>query len=202
MRVAKLVSAVVLVVACLGVTGCGSGTDGAVKRLGKLSVTLDSVFVAEKAASAEVAKVAPDAVLLSVGTGGVVLNPPPSSWNFLYGSPGKGRTYRVAVEHGTAEKAEDLAPLDTKVVDLSSVVPISSVKVGSKEAYEAGKAFLEKRDGSAPPNLMMSVSFVEVPGLEGQSVSDWALAFTQGTSTDGMQQVRVDGQTGAASAIE
>ncbi len=43
---------------------------------------------------------------------------------------------------------------------------------------------------------------VKPRGLRCPSAGDWTLTFAQGTSTEGMQQVRVDAQTGEASAIE
>jgi hypothetical protein len=157
---------------------------------------------AEKAATKAMGAVDPEAMLLTLGSGGVVTSPPPKNWTLLYASKAKGRVYQVLVEHGKASAPEDVAPYDPAKIVESSVVPIGSVKVGSKQAYDAGKAYLEKRDGFAPPNVMMSIGLGEVAGLEEQSPGDWSLAFITGTSTEGMEQVRVNGQTGEVTPIE
>jgi len=159
-------------------------------------------LTAEEAATKAMEGIDPEAALLTAGSGGVVTSPPPKNWTFLYASEAKDRVYQVSVEHGKAATPEDVAPFDPAKIGDSPAVSIDSVKVGSKEAYEAGKAYLEKRDGFAPPNVLMSISFVEVTGLEDQSPGDWSLAFVTGTSTEGMKQVRVDGQTGKVTPVE
>jgi len=201
MRCARWLAVALAIAASVAVGGCLGGSGGDATGAKTTLASQDSAFRAEKAAAGEMAKVAPDAVLLSIGSGGVVLSPPPGNWNLLYGSADKGRIYRVVVEHGTARSAEDLGPLDPATVDVSSALPMSSVKVGATQAYEAGKTFLETRDGAAPPNVMMSVGFVDVPNVEDQVVGDWALTFLKGTSTDGAKRVRVDAATGEAAAI-
>ena len=49
---------------------------------------------------------------------------------------------------------------------------------------------------------MMSIGLIKVAGLEDQAPGDWSLAFVKGTSTEGMQQVRVNGQTGEVTPIK
>ncbi len=203
MSVVRVMRVLAALVVCAAVAGCGAnGSAPGGGTGGSSSAAKDSVVVSEKAAAKAMAGIDADAELLSVGSGGVVTSPPPKSWTFLYASKTKGRVYRVSVEHGKASAPEDMAPFDPAKVVESSVVPISSVKVGSKQAYEAGKAYLEKRDGSAPPNVLMSIGLGEVAGLEDQAPGDWLVAFVKGTSTEGMQQVRVNGQTGEVTPIK
>lgn len=202
MSIVRITRALLVLAVCAAVTGCGangviSGGSG-----GSSSAAKDSIVVSEKAAAKAMAGIDAEAVLVSAGSGGVVTSPPPKNWTYLYASKAKGRIYQVPVEHGKASAPQDMAPFDPAKVVESSVVPISSVKVGSKQAYEAGKAYLEKRDGSAPPNLMMSIGLIKVAGLEDQAPGDWTLAFVKGTSTEGMQQVRVNGQTGEVTPIK
>jgi len=201
MRYARWLAVALAIAASIGVSGCRGGNGDGSTGTSAAPVSQDSAFVAEKAAAAQIAKVAPDAVLLSIGTGGVVLSPPPGSWNLLYGSADKGRLYRVVVSDGAADPAEELGPLDPEAIDLSSVLPMDSVKVGADEAYQTGKVFLEKRDGAAPPNVMMSVGLVGIPNVDDQVVGDWSLTFLKGTSTTGAQRVRVDATSGEPAAI-
>ena len=204
MSIMRIMRVSVVLVVCVALAGCsaGGGTSGGGSGGASSPAPTDSVLTAEKAATKAMEGIDPEAALLTAGSGGVVTSPPPKSWTFLYASKAKGRIYQVSVEHGKASAPEDVAPFDPAKIGESAALPIDSLKVGSKQAYETGKTYLEKRDGFAPPNVLMSIGFVEVTGLEDQSPGDWLVAFVTGTSTEGMKQVRVDGQTAEVTPIE
>lgn len=202
MRGSRLLAATVAAMLVAMLTGCLGATSGGGVKGGSAANTQDAALVAERAASAAVEQEAPDAVLLMMGSQGVVMSPPPGNWSFMYGSQATGRTYRVNVDHGTAEKPEDMAELNVDATAMDVAIAPTSIQVGANEAYEAAKKYLEERDGSAPPNVMMSMTFVELPGLDQAVTGRWSIAFLNGTSTDGMQQVTVDAQTGEVAAVE
>lgn len=182
--------------AILVLAGCINGPPPAEIVDGITGTGGDSALAAQEVAANAISATAPDATLVMLDSQGVVMSPPPSNWSFLYGSEQTGRTYKVSVNHGTAEDPEDLSELNLDRAVLAQAVEPSSVQVGADNAYELARAYVEKRDGTVPPNVMMSMMFVEMPGLDRAMVGKWSVAFLNGTSTEGMQQVLVDAISG------
>jgi len=196
MSVFRWVATTALVVGVMATAGCRAGDA---PESGSPSLVEDSALRAVRRADVAVKAVAPDAVLMMIDSQGVVLTPPPGNWSLLYGSKSTGRLYRVNVDHGIAEDPEDLSPRNLDAALLDGALAPSSVKIGAQAALEAAREYVEKRDGEVPPNVMMSLAFVRMPGA---AIGKWSVAFLTGTSTDGMKQVRVDAQTGEVTPAE
>jgi hypothetical protein len=156
----------------------------------------NSSGVALKAAQEQMKPVAPDAVPVMIGTGGVVLAPPPDQWSVMFVSPSKQLFYSVEVSHKEAEAAREMGSASKMPKSsMDAVVDYTSLKVGSDEAYEKAKAELAKT-GAVPPQAMQSITLIEMPNVPNSKAGVWHVSFLKGTSREGMRTADVDAMTG------
>ena len=159
----------------------------------------DSAGKAVKAASAQMQSVAPDAVAIMVGSGGVSLSPPPEQWQVTFISKEKNWIYLVDVSHGEATAPRQFTKADKiKASDVANTIAYSSLKVGSGAAFDKAKATLSKT-GTVPPQAMMNVTLIKLAAVPEGEPGVWTVSFLNGTSRDGMRAATVDGMTGEAS---
>jgi len=153
-------------------------------------------------AQESVAALADDSVLLSAGTSGLALADVPASWSFVFYSPGTGRVYSVAVEHGAAREAQDLGPA-TSDTDVSAAMDVREIEVGAADAVVKARAFGEK-SGAVPRNVMVGGAFVDLPGAADLDVRPgvWTVTFASGTDLADAQKYDVDMMTGEVTAVE
>ncbi len=196
-RVTVFLVVCVLVLAAAGCTPTGQldnqllgGTDSSAADAG------DASGAALDAAQAEMEKVAPDAVPVMIGTGGVVLAPPPEQWSVMFVSPSKQLFYSVEVSHEEAETAREMGSASKlPKSSMDAVVDYGSLKVGSDEAYEKAKTELAKT-GEVPPQAMQSITLIEMPNVPDSKAGIWQVSFLKGTSREGMRTADVDAMTG------
>ncbi len=144
-------------------------------------------------------KVASDAVLLSVGTGGLALADVPGSWSFTFYSPSKAQMYKVAVEHGSVQPPSDFGAAKGGLT-VTQAVELGEIKVGAAEAVVAARSF-GKKSGTVPKNVVVSGFFAETPNTaEATKPGAWHIIFASGTDLADAQSYDVDMMTGAVSA--
>ena len=194
-------------VAALMLVGCGgaSTSDGSPEDTAPgAQAQTDSALLAWPEAEEAMMKVADDAVLTSVGTGGLALADVPHSWSFAFFSASKNALYLVSVEDGMAQPPRKWleAKASTKV---RTVVDIDEVLVGAAEAVLLAREFGEK-SGVVPKNVVVSGAFAEVeapggsdPGME---PGVWTVTFASGTDLADAVKFQVDMMTGAVTAVE
>lgn len=198
-----LLAVVLAVCVAVGTAGCDERSaekGGGAPAAKKAETTKDSAGGAVEAAEKAMESVAADAVPISVGSGGVVFSPPPSSWQILLVSESTGKLYRVSVEHGKALAPEEMGKGNVSGLDVGKALSYSDLKVGSDEAYKRALEFLEAK-GEVPPNVMMSVSLASIEGVDSKA-GEWNLLFTRGTSKEGSLQAVVDGDTGEVRQLD
>jgi hypothetical protein len=195
-----------LVVAALALAACGgsSTTSGSPEGAApNAAAQKDSALMAWPKAEAAMTKVADDAVLSSVGTGGLALADVPDSWSFAFFSASKNALYLVSVEHGTAQPATKW--LEAKAnTEVRTVTDIEAVEVGAAEAVVKAREFGEK-SGVVPRNVVVSGAFAEVdaPGGvdSGIKTGVWTVTFASGTDLADAVKFEVDMMSGAVTAV-
>ena len=204
-----LIMALLLAFAALSLAACGSDSSGGAAGdssgggdEGDAVTQTDSFLAAWPEAQESMAQLADDAVLLSAGTGGLALADVPSSWNFIFFSPGTRRVYSVAVEHGEAQEAQDLGKA-TKDTDVGAAVDVEAIDVGGADAVVMAREFGEK-SGSVPKNVMVGGAFAELPGAADLDMQSgvWTITFASGTDLADAQKYAVDMMTGEVTAVE
>jgi len=202
----SVVCVLALMVAALALAACGGSSttsgssEGAVPNA---AAQEDSALMAWPEAEAAMKQVADDAVLSSVGTGGLALADVPDSWSFAFFSASKNALYLVSVEHGTAQPATKW--LEAKAnTEVRTVVDIEAVEVGAAEAVVKAREFGEK-SGSVPKNVVVSGAFAEVeaPGGAdmGLKTGVWTVTFASGTDLADAVKFEVDMMSGAVTAV-
>jgi hypothetical protein len=186
--------------ACGGSSTTSGSSEGAVPNA---AAQEDSALMAWPEAEAAMKQVADDAVLSSVGTGGLALADVPDSWSFAFFSASKNALYLVSVEHGTAQPATKW--LEAKAnTEVRTVVDIEAVEVGAAEAVVKAREFGEK-SGSVPKNVVVSGAFAEVeaPGGAdmGLKTGVWTVTFASGTDLADAVKFEVDMMSGAVTAV-
>jgi hypothetical protein len=171
--------------------GDGGGADQA-----------DSFLAAWPTAQEAMAQVADDAVLLSVGTGGLALADVPSSWSFVFFSPGTKHVYSVAVDHGDAGEAQDLGAA-TSDTEVGAALDVESIEVGAAEAVALAREFGEQ-SGAVPANVMVGGAFADLPGAADLDIRSgvWTVTFATGTDLADAQKYDVDMMTGEVTAAK
>jgi stage V sporulation protein SpoVS len=164
----------------------------------------DSALLAWPEADAAMRQVADDAILSSVGTGGLALADVPHSWSFAFFSASKNALYLVSVEDGTAQPPRKW--LEAKAnTEVRTAVDIEEVQVGAAEAVVMAREFGEK-SGVVPKNVMVSGAFAEVeaPGGAdtGIKLGVWTVTFASGTDLADALKFEVDMMSGAVTAVE
>jgi hypothetical protein len=195
---------VVVVVACIALTflaGCSCSSDVDYQLLGGTNTSAadlgDAGGSALKAAEQQMKSVASDAVPVMIGSSGVSIAPPPEQWSVMFVSPSSNKLYSVPVSHKQAETARDMGSAAAlPKANIDAAVDYSKLKIGSDEAYEKAKTELAKT-GDVPPNVMQSITLIEMPGSPEAKTGVWEISFIKGTSTDGMRTAQVDAMTGA-----
>jgi hypothetical protein len=177
-----------------GATGSGGDGGGADQA--------DSLLAAWPKARESMAKLADDAVLLSVGTGGLAPADVPASWSFIFFSPGTMHVYSVAVEHGDAGEAQDLGAA-TSDTEVGAALDIESIDVGAAEAVAVAREFGEQ-SGGVPANVMVGGAFADLPGAADLDIRSgvWTVTFATGTDLADAQKYDVDMMTGEVTAVE
>jgi len=187
--------------ACGGSSTTSSSSEGTAPDA---QAQTDSALMAWPEAEAAMQEVADDAILTSVGTGGLALADVPASWSFAFFSASKNALYRVWVEHGTAQPATKW--LEAKAnTDVRTVVDIEALEVGAAEAVVKAREFGEK-SGAVPKNVMVSGAFAEIEAPGGVDVGTgpgvWAVTFASGTDLADAVTFEVDMMSGAVTAVE
>ena len=199
--------ALLVVVAALAGAACGGSSTSSGSPEGTApdaQAQTDSALKAWPEAEAAMKKVADDAILSSVGTGGLALADVPDSWSFAFFSASKNALYLVSVEHGTAQPATKW--LEAKAnTEVRTVVDIEAVEVGAAEAVVKAREFGEK-SGVVPRNVVVSGAFVEVeaPGGADSGIKPgvWTVTFASGTDLADAVKFEVDMMSGAVTALE
>lgn len=175
--------------------GSESGGDGGADQA-------DSFLAAWPKAQEAMAQVADDGVLLSVGTGGLALADVPSSWSFIFFSPGTKHVYSVAVDHGDAGEAQDLGAA-TSDTEVGAALDIESIEVGAAEAVAVAREFGEQ-SGAVPANVMVGGAFADLPGAADLDIRSgvWTVTFATGTDLADAQKYDVDMMTGEVTAAK
>ncbi len=189
-----------------GLGGCGTKAPSSQTTAGGASDKAvdtsvgpkDSAGQAIAAAGAAIRADVPDAVMVAISSGGVVLNPPPASWEVLFASPSTGHLYTVGVEHGKARAPKDIGEAQASLTGLAEAVPYKQFKVGSDKAYEIAAEALAAAGGSTGDNVVMGVFTTVMPEMGDWKPGVWSVSFTKGTSTSGMRTIFVDARTGEA----
>jgi hypothetical protein len=198
--------ALLVVVAALAGAACGGSSTSSGSPEGTApdaQAQTDSALVAWPKAEAAMKKVADDAILSSVGTGGLALADVPDSWSFAFFSASKNALYLVSVEHGTAQPATKW--LEAKAnTEVRTVVDIEAVEVGAAEAVVKAREFGEK-SGVVPRNVVVSGAFAEVdaPGGTDMGIKPgvWTVTFASGTDLADAVKFEVDMMSGAVTAV-
>jgi hypothetical protein len=188
-------------VACGGASTTSGSSDGAAPDA---AAQEDSALMAWPKAQEAMMKVADDAVLSSVGTGGLALADVPHSWSFAFFSASKNALYLVSVEDGTAQPPRKW--LEAKAnTDVRTAVDIEEVLVGAAEAVVMAREFGEK-SGVVPKNVVVSGAFAEVeaPGGADTGITPgvWTVTFASGTDLADAVTFEVDMMTGVVTAVE
>jgi hypothetical protein len=197
---ARAIPVVLLVAAAVSVSGCGQmkGVTSQVVSSGSVAKA-DSSLEAWPKAEEAMKKVAPDAVLTSVGTGGLALADVPGSWNFTFYSASTGKLYRVAVEHGKVQPPTDFGG-GKATLKVTQAVDISTIKVGAAEAVVKAREFGAK-SGTVPKNVVVSGFFAETPSTAAETKPGaWHVIFASGTDLADAQEYDVDMMTGEVSS--
>ena len=200
--VLRLISLAVLLALAFAVVACGgsdtAGSSASPSPSGQAQS--DRVLQAWPQAQEAVKEVADDAVLLSVGTGGLALAEVPVSWSYTYFSPGTKRTYVVLVENGTAQPAFDMGRGKTDM-EARAVIDIESINVGAAEAVTLAREFGEK-SGAVPKNVMVNGLFAEISGAAdlGLKTGVWTVTFATGAGLADAVVFKVDMMSGAVTA--
>ena len=195
------------VITMLALAACGgsSTTSGSSESTAPdAQAQTDSALMAWPEAEAAMQEVADDAILTSVGTGGLALADVPHSWSFAFFSASKNALYLVSVEDGTAQPARKW--LEAKAnTDVRTVVDIEAVEVGAAEAVVKAREFGEK-SGAVPKNVVVSGAFAEVeaPGGVDAGIKPgvWTVTFASGTDLADAVEFEVDMMSGAVTAVE
>jgi hypothetical protein len=193
--------AAVMLVACGGASTSDGSPDGTAPDA---QAQTDSALTAWPEAEEAMLKVADDAVLSSVGTGGLALADVPHSWSFAFFSASKNALYLVSVEDGTVQPPRKW--LDAKAgTDVRTVVDIEAVEVGAAEAVLLAREFGEQ-SGVVPKNVMVSGAFAEVeaPGGADSGIKPgvWTVTFASGTDLADAVAFEVDMMSGAVTAVK
>lgn len=194
-------------VAALVLVACGgtSTSDGAPEGTAPdAQAQTDSALMAWPEAEEAMMKVADDAVLSSVGTGGLALADVPHSWSFAFFSASKNALYLVSVEDGTVQPPRKW--LEAKAnTEVRTAVDIEEVQVGAAEAVLLAREFGEKSE-VVPKNVMVSGAFAEVeaPGGADPGIKSgvWTVTFASGTDLADAVTFQVDMMTGDVTAVE
>ena len=202
LALSSLVAIAALVLVGCGVTSTSNGSpeDAAPDA----QAQTDSSLMAWPEAEEAMMKVADDAVLSSVGTGGLALADVPHSWSFAFFSASKNALYLVSVEDGTAQPPRKW--LEAKAnTEVRTAVDIAEVQVGAAEAVLLAREFGEK-SGAVPKNVMVSGAFAEVkaPGGVDPGIKPgvWTVTFASGTDLADAVTFQVDMMTGDVTAVE
>ena len=187
--------------ACGGSSTTGGASEGAAPDA---AAQEDSALMAWPKAEEAMMKVADDAVLSSVGTGGLALADVPHSWSFAFFSASKNALYLVSVEDGTAQPPRKW--LDAKAnTEVRTAVDIEEVQVGAAEAVVMAREFGEE-SGVVPKNVVVSGAFAEVeaPGGADTGIKPgvWTVTFASGTDLADAVTFEVDMMSGAVTAVE
>ena len=159
----------------------------------------DSSIEAWPEAEEAMKKVAPDAVLLSVGTGGLALADVPESWNFTFYSPANRQLYTVAVEHGTVQPPSDFGGPGKAALAVTQATDLAKIKVGAADAVTKARDFGEK-SGAVPKNVVVSGFFAETPNTAAETKpAVWHIIFASGTDLADAQEYDVDMMSGEVS---
>lgn len=198
--VVRAILLALLITSVVPVSGCNQlkSATSQVVPAGSVAKS-DSSLEAWPKAQETMKKVAPDAVLLSIGTGGLALADVPGNWNFTFYSASKGQLYKVAVEHGTAQPPSDFGPAKGGLT-VTPAVDIATVKVGAADAVVKAREFGAK-SGTVPKNVVVSGFFAETPSTAAATKAGvWHVIFASGTDLADAQPYDVDMMTGAVSA--
>jgi hypothetical protein len=196
----RLISLAVLLALAFAVVACGGsdtvGSSASPSPSGQAQS--DRVLQAWPQAQEAVKEVADDAVLLSVGTGGLALADVPESWSYTYFSPRTKRTYVVLVEDGAAQPAFDMGKGKTDM-EARAVIDIESINVGAAKAVTLAREF-----GAVPKNVMVSGMFAETPGgaESGIKTGVWTITFASGTDLADAVVFSVDMISGEVTAAK
>jgi hypothetical protein len=200
-----LVSLVVLTLLALVACGGSSTTSGSSEDAAPdAAAQEDSALMAWPKAEEAMMKVADDAVLSSVGTGGLALADVPHSWSFAFFSASKNALYLVSVEDGAAQPPRKW--LEAKAnTEVRSAVDIEEVQVGAAEAVVMAREFGEE-SGVVPKNVVVSGAFAEVEATGGVDTGIkpgvWTVTFASGTDLADAVTFEVDMMSGAVTAVE
>ena len=201
LALSSLVAIAALVLVACGVTSTSDGSPE--DTAPDAQAQTDSSLMAWPEAEAAMMKVADDAVLSSVGTGGLALADVPHSWSFAFFSASKNALYLVSVEDGTAQPPRKW--LEAKAnTEVRTAVDIAEVQVGAAEAVLLAREFGEK-SGVVPKNVMVSGAFAEVeaPGGADTGIKPgvWTVTFASGTDLADAVTFEVDMMSGAVTAV-
>jgi len=190
-----------LLASAVSTTGCAGMGGASIEDVAKdLSAPSDSSLEAWPMAAEAMDKVAPDAVLMSVGSGGLALADVPESWDFTFYSDANGHLYKVSVQHGKVEPPTDLGGGKAKMA-ITQAVDLGAIKVGAAQAVVKAREFGSKT-GSVPKNVVVSGFFATSPATAGLGVKPgaWHIIFSSGTDLADAQKYDVDMMSGAVSA--
>jgi hypothetical protein len=187
--------------ACGGSSTTGGSSEGAAPDA---AAQEDNALMAWPKAEAAMKQVADDAILSSVGTGGLALADVPHSWSFAFFSASKNALYLVSVEDGTAQPPRKW--LEGKAnTEVRTAVDIEEVQVGAAEAVVAAREFGEE-SGVVPKNVVVSGAFAEVeaPGGVDSGIKPgvWTVTFASGTDLADAVTFEVDMMSGVVTSVE
>jgi hypothetical protein len=196
---------VILLAALLAVpfgAGCKSGTSATTSSGSGASGKTDSALVSWPKAQEAMKKVAPDAMLLFVGTGGLALADVPDNWGFTFYSPAKSEMYKLSVEGDKVEGPTDLGSTKDAMKSVTQSVDISTIKVGAATAVRNARKFAEK-SGKVPQNVMVLGTFATVPDNPTKTKPGfWYVTFASGTDLADAQAYQVDMNSGEVAAVK
>lgn len=198
----RCIAVVLAVAVVMGAGGCTqSGTTSAKKpESGGAAASSDSSLEAWAEVKKALADKAPNAMLMAVGTQGVVFADVPGSWSFILYDPDAKHLWRVYVEHGKPDAPEDMGPVQQELT-VSAGTDIESIEVGGAEAAKLARDFGEKA-GGVPANVMVGASFAAVKSAAESRGGDtaWEVTFLEGTSGEGAVKFLVDMMSGEVTA--
>jgi hypothetical protein len=199
-RFAPVLLVVVMLCAQLSALGCkgGAATSGVGGGTVGGGTPSDVALKALADAQDAIKAAAPDAVPVSVGTGGVVFTPPGDSWQVTFVSPAAKKMYRVSVQDGKPGTPAEFGAASIGGDVLASAVKPADVKIGAAKAYQTGSELLKSKGLTIPPAAMTSLFLIDFPGMPAGLKGHWSVIYMKGTSTEGARTVLVDAVTGTA----